>query len=131
MKYLCLVYLEDALTETMSGPDYDAVTAELLDYRESLRAGGHDIASSSLQPGHTATTIRVRNGRILMEDGPFTDANEHLDGFYLIEAGDLNDAIRIAARLPSARIGSIEIRPVREPEPARPRQEQTANLSRY
>jgi hypothetical protein len=65
-----------------------------------------------------------------MEDGPFAETNDHLDGFYLIEAGDLNDAIRLAARLPSARIGSIEIRPVRELDPARPPQERVADHSR-
>jgi len=119
MKYLCLVYLEEQQADEPAPPEQRIMTAELLDFRDTLRASGHDVASSSLQPADTATTIRVRNGRILMEDGPFARANDQLDGFYLIEAGDLNDAIRIAARMPSARIGSVEIRPVREIDPAR------------
>ncbi len=117
MKYLCLVYLDDARAPCPSESEQEAMTAEDIDYRNALRERGYAVASSSLQPADTATTIRVRDGRVLMGDGPYADANEHLDGFYLIEAGDLNDAIRIAARMPTARIGSIEIRPVREIEP--------------
>jgi hypothetical protein len=127
MKYLCLVYLDDACTPGPAGSEHDA---EVSEYRHTLEESGYAVVSSSLQPAETATTIRVRNGRILMEDGPYGDRNELLDGIYLIEAGDLNDAIRIAARMPTARIGSIEIRPVRELEPARPVPEQTANQSR-
>jgi len=127
MKYLCLVYLEDMPTEGAAA--LDAITAEVIDFRDALRSSGYEVASSSLQPAHAATTIQVRNGQLLMADGPFTGSNEQLDGFYLIEAGDLNDAIRVAARMPSARVGNIEIRPVRELQAARSPQEHPPSLS--
>jgi hypothetical protein len=106
MKYLCLVYAEEERLGEI--PDADCVA-----YDEAIRESGHCIASEALQPVETATTVRVRNGRIGVVDGPFAETKERLAGFYMIEARDLNEAIQIASRIPPAAIGSIEVRPVR------------------
>lgn len=87
---------------------------ECLAYDQALRDGGRCLASEALQPVHTAATVRVRNGKVSVRDGPFTETKECLAGFYLIEAADLDDAIRVAAQIPPARVGSVEVRPVRE-----------------
>jgi hypothetical protein len=83
-------------------------------YDQSLRNAGRCLASEALQPVHTATTVRVRDGKMLIRDGPFTETKECLAGFYLIDAANLNDAIQIASQMPPARVGSIEVRPIRE-----------------
>lgn len=114
MKYLCLVYQEEATVDALPGSLCDAIAAEVLDYRQELRQSGRLIASSPLQPVRMATTVRVRNGTVSITDGPFAETKEQLGGFYLIEARDLNEAIRVAAMMPSARLGSIEVRPLRE-----------------
>lgn len=106
MKYLCLVYGDENLLE-------HADDALCIAYDDGLRASGHCIASEALQPVATATTLRVRDGRVSVTDGPFAETKEQLAGFYLIEAADLDEAIRLAADIPPARIGSIEIRPLR------------------
>jgi hypothetical protein len=116
MKYLCLIYHDEACVASLPATEYEAVMADVEDYQEELQASGYYISSAPLQAAHTATTIRVRNGRMLMTDGPFAETNEQLGGFYLIDATDLNDAIRVAARMPSARIGSVEVRPLRDNE---------------
>jgi len=106
MKYLCLVYGEEDKTATMD--DH-----ECLAYDAGLRASGRCIASEALEPIATATTVRVRNGRLSISDGPFAETKEQLAGFYLIDARDLNEAIQLAAKIPPARIGSVEVRPIR------------------
>jgi hypothetical protein len=106
MKYLCLVYLEESRLHEL--PDEDCVA-----YDAAIRRSGHCIASEALQPVETATTVRVRNGRTAITDGPFAETKEQLAGFYMIEAKDLNEAIQIASKIPPARVGSIEVRPVR------------------
>ena len=106
MKYLCLVYSQEQVLEGV--PDRDCVA-----YDTELRESGRCLASEALEPVATATTIRVRNGRVAITDGPFAETKEQLTGFYLIEAEDLNEAIRLASKIPPARVGSIEIRPVR------------------
>ena len=105
MKYLCLVYGEEKAIQTMD-------ERHCLDYDESVRESGHCIASEALQPVATATTVRVRNGRLLVTDGPFAETKEGLGGFYLIDVGDLDEALDWAARCPGARYGSVEVRPV-------------------
>lgn len=113
MKYLCLVYQESSagsLPESLS----NETASEVPDHREELRLSGYLIASSTLQSAQAATTVRVRNGRVSVSDVPFVEAKERLGEFYLIEAWDLNDAIRVASRIPSACIGRIEVRPLRE-----------------
>jgi hypothetical protein len=107
MKYLCLVYLEEKKLEDI--PD-----SECKAYGDGLRASGHAIAAEALQSIHTATTVRVRNGKLSVTDGPFAETKEQLAGFYLIDANDLNEAIQLASRIPPARAGSVEVRPVRE-----------------
>jgi hypothetical protein len=107
MKYLCLIYGEEA---TLAGLGDDECAA----YDDSVRASGHCLASQALEPVHTATTLRVRQGRLSITDGPYAETKEQLAGFYLLEARDLNEAIQVAARIPPARVGAVEIRPVRE-----------------
>jgi hypothetical protein len=86
--------------------------AEYGSFTEDIQKSGHLLGGEALQPTHTATTVRVRNGKVSTTDGPFAETKEQLGGFYLVEANDLNEAIQIAARIPSARYGSIEVRPV-------------------
>jgi len=106
MKYLCLVYLDEKRLDEL--PDEDCVA-----YDTAIRTSGHCIASEALQSVQTATTVRMRNGKMSITDGPFAETKEQLAGFYMIEARDLNDAIQIASKIPPARVGSIEVRPVR------------------
>lgn len=106
MNYLCLVYLDENKLHEL--PDSDCVS-----YDAAIRQSGHCIASEALESVQTATTVRVRNGKVSITDGPFAETKEQLAGFYLIEAHDLNEAIQIAAKIPPARVGSIEVRPVR------------------
>lgn len=106
MKYLCLVYLdENRIHET---PDEDCV-----EFDTGIRASGYCLASEALQSVQTATCVRMRDGRMSITDGPFAETKEQLAGFYMIEARDLNEAIQIAAKIPPARIGCIEVRPIR------------------
>ena len=107
MKYLCLVYGEEQKIGAMTDDDCMA-------YDQALRNGGRCLASEALQPVHTATTVRVRDGKMSVTDGPFAETKEFLAGFYLIDAADLNEAIQVASQMPPARVGSIEVRPVRE-----------------
>ena len=107
MKYLCLVYLDEKKLDQV--PDSDCMA-----FGEDLRKSGHRIAAEALQGVDTATTVRVRNGKMSMTDGPFAETKEQLAGFYLIEAKDLNEAVQLAAKIPPARVGSIEVRPTRE-----------------
>jgi hypothetical protein len=112
MKYLCLIYENEKNWETMPQADSEAIMNEYFAFTEDTRKNGKYIAGEALQPTPTATTVRVRNGKISTTDGPFAETKEQLGGFYLIEAQDLNDAIQVAARIPSARLGAIEVRPV-------------------
>jgi len=106
MKYLFLVYLDEKRLDEL--PDEDCVA-----YDTAVRKSGHCIASEALESVQTATTVRVRNGKLAVTDGPFAETKEQLAGFYMIEAGDLNEAIQLASKIPPARVGSIEVRPVR------------------
>ena len=107
MKYLCLVYIEE--TKWNDVPDRECIA-----YVKALSASGKMIGGEPLHPVATATTVRVREGRVSVTDGPFAETKEHLAGFYMVDAQDLDEAIRIAAKIPPARTGSIEVRPVRE-----------------
>jgi hypothetical protein len=111
VKYLCLVYGEEKEFAKMED-------AECVAFDEGLRARSLCIASEALMPVQTATSVRVRNGRVSVTDGPFAETRETLAGFYLIDARDLNEAIQVAAQIPPARVGTIEIRPIR-PLPGR------------
>jgi hypothetical protein len=107
MKYLCLVYSDEKELDGLSD-------AECAMCSEELRESGHRIAAEALESVQTATTVRVRHGKLSITDGPFAETKEQLAGFYLIDASDLNDAIRVAAKIPAARVGSIEVRPIRQ-----------------
>ena len=107
MKYLCLVYSEEKKLDAVDDRDCMACGT-------ALRESGQLIAAEALQPVQTATTVRVRNDKVSVTDGPFAETKEQLAGFYLIDAKDLNHAIQVAAKIPPARVGSIEVRPVRE-----------------
>lgn len=106
MKYLCLVYLDEKRLGEL--PDEDCV-----EFDTAVRTNGHCIASEALESVQSATTVRVREGKLSITDGPFAETKEQLAGFYMIEAGNLDEAIQIAGRIPPARVGSIEVRPIR------------------
>jgi hypothetical protein len=114
MKYLCLIYDEEKKMAAMSKTEGDAFMGEYFAFTESIQKSGQHLGGEALQPVQTATTVRVRNGKVSTTDGPFAETKEQLGGFYFIEARDLNDAIQVASRIPSARTGSIEVRPIME-----------------
>jgi hypothetical protein len=114
MKYLALVYLEEAEIQKMSQKEWDALNAECIAYGDDIVRSGHRLGGEALEPTSTATTVRVRNGKVATTDGPFAETKEQLAGFYFLEARDLNEAIQVASRIPPARLGSVEIRPVRQ-----------------
>jgi len=107
MKYLCLVYMDEESLDAM--PDRDCIAFE-----ESVRKSGRHIAGEALQRVATATTVRVRDGRVSLTDGPFAETKEQLAGFYLIDAKDLDDAIQVAAKIPPARLGGVDVRPIKD-----------------
>ncbi len=121
MKYLCLAYEDEAIFADMPRSQWDALRAETLAYASSLRASGHLLSAEPLQSARSAVTVRVRDRRVATTDGPFAETKEQLGGFFLIEARDLNEAIQISAQWPSARFGTIEVRPLEDslPEEAR------------
>jgi hypothetical protein len=112
MQYLCLVYADEARVNGMSQEEIDALIDETAANNEELRASGQLILAQALEQVDEAMTVRVRGGRLSVTDGPFAETNEQLGGFVLIEARDLNEALQIAGRIPSARLGSVEVRPV-------------------
>jgi hypothetical protein len=112
MRYLCLIYDDEANAKGRSKAERDAFTGEYYAFTEAIRKSGHYVAGEALQPVNSATTIRVRGGNLSTTDGTFAETKEQLGGFYMIEARDLNDAIQVASRIPSARSGSVEVRPV-------------------
>jgi hypothetical protein len=114
MKYLCLIYQEESARQAMLKADADRMHGEYHTYTEDIKKSGHYLGGNALQPTGTATTVRVRNGRTATTDGPFAETKEQLAGYYLVEAKDLNDAIQVGARIPGARFGSIEVRPIWE-----------------
>ena len=112
MKYLCMIYDEEKKMAGMAKSELDTLLAEYQAFSESIKASGHYLGGNPLQPVHTATSVRVRNGKMSTTDGPYAETKEQLGGYYLIEAKDLNDAIQVASRIPSAKLGTIEVRPI-------------------
>jgi hypothetical protein len=112
MQYLLMIYRNEAELGKMSAADRKQVTAEYGTFSQSIIQSGHFKAGDGLQPTTTATTVRVREGKTLTTDGPFAETREQLGGYYLIDAKDLDTALAIAARIPGAKNGSIEVRPV-------------------
>ena len=112
MRYLCLIYDEEAKMANMSPEEGEQFMGEYFQFTEEVKNSGKYVAGEALHPVSAATTLRIRNGKVSTTDGPFAETKEQLGGFYLIEARDLNEALQVAQRIPSARTGSIEIRPV-------------------
>jgi hypothetical protein len=112
MKYLCLIYDQERDWDAMPQAEADAWLAECMAAGQEIEAGGHLVASEALHAVAAATTVRIRNGHMSVTDGPFAETKEQLGGFYLIEARDLDEAVQIAAKIPSVRTGGIEVRPV-------------------
>jgi hypothetical protein len=114
MKYLCLIYDDEQQMMKKPRDETGKMSADYMTYTESIKKSGHYLGGNALQPTHTATTVRSRGGKVSTTDGPFAETKEQLGGYYLIEAKDLNDAIQVASRIPSAKSGSIEVRPIHE-----------------
>jgi hypothetical protein len=114
MKYLCLIYIEEATLHALPQRERQALSDESMSYCDQLQKVGQLLAASPLHPVETATTVRVRDGKVSTTDGPFAETKEQLGGFLMLDVPDLNDAIRIASHFPAARIGSVEVRPMKE-----------------
>ena len=112
MRYLCLIYENEKAWETSPQAESEAIMGEYFAFTEGIRSNGKLVSGEALQPTQTATTVKVRNGKVSTTDGPFAETKEQLGGYYLIEAKDLNDAIQVASKIPSARHGAVEVRPV-------------------
>jgi hypothetical protein len=112
MQYLLMIYRSEAEFGRMTADDRKTMTGEYGAFTQSIIQSGHFKAGDGLQPTTTATSVRVRDGKILTTDGPFAETREQLAGYYLIEAKDLDTALGIAARIPEAKRGTIEVRPV-------------------
>jgi hypothetical protein len=112
MKYMLLIYERESDWAALSEQEQGRIFQEYGVFTKSIRESGNYVAGDALQPTSTATTVRVRDGKKMTTDGPFAETREQLGGYYLIEAKDLDEALAIAARIPSARAGSIEVRPV-------------------
>jgi len=117
MKYLCMAYESEDIFHTMSADDWESLRTETLAYVDKIEKSGHLILTNALQSGRTAVTVRIRGGRLSTTDGPFAETKEQIGGFFLIDARDLDEAVQIAANWPSARLGSIEVRPIEETLP--------------
>jgi hypothetical protein len=114
MKYLCLVVLDEKKLDALSSKESEELNDESLAYDDVLRKGGHFLAAQALESVQSATTIRLRNGKVSVTDGPFAETHEQIGGFILIEARDLNEAIQLASKIPVLRLGGIEVRPIKE-----------------
>jgi hypothetical protein len=116
MRYLCLIYLDEGELAAMPERDMDALNARHLAFNDEILGSGHFIEAEALQPAAATTCVRVRNGKATLTDGPYAETKEMVAGFYVIEARDLNEAIQVASRIPSAPLGTLEVRPCRDLE---------------
>ncbi len=112
MKDLCLLYQDNTLPQRMPQEEASRLQADWMAFLQESKKSGHLIDQNGLQPGHTATTISVRNGKVLTTDGPYAETKEQLGGYVVIDARDLNEAIQVASKIPTVRYGSVEIRPL-------------------
>ena len=112
MKFLCLVYIEPKTMAALSKSEGATLDHDSLAYDKELSRSGHYLASDALQSVSTARTVQVRRGKAKFTDGPFAETKEHLGGFILIDAADMDEALDIAAKIPMAKFGTIEVRPV-------------------
>jgi hypothetical protein len=114
MRYLCLIHLDERDLETMPAAELDALNAAHLDFNDELRATGQFLVAEALDPPRTASCVRVRRGKPVVTDGPYAETKEMIAGFYLLEARDMQEATELASRIPSARLGTVEVRPARQ-----------------
>ena len=112
MQYLLLIYGNESRWDTVPKAEQDKIMKEFMDYSRSIAESGHMRGGNELNVTATAKTVRVRDGKELVTDGPFAETKEQLGGYYLVEAKDMNEAVKLGARIPSARWGSIEVRPI-------------------
>ena len=112
MRYLLMLYTKESDWAAMAEADRGSLYKEYMEFTESIRTSGQYIGGNPLQPTTTATTVRVRDGKSGITDGPFAETREQLGGYYLIEAADLDEAVSIASRIPAARLGAVEVRPI-------------------
>lgn len=115
MKFICLICAEKVM-EQMPKEDADKHYQEYAEFTNDIKRTGHFIGANRLTPSNTAITLRVRDGKVSITDGPFAETKEQFGGYYLIEARDLNEAIHVAAKIPGARLGCVEVRPIAEDE---------------
>ena len=129
MRYMLLIYSPESYWQTISEQERGKIYQEYLDFTASIKKSGHWLAGDPLERTAAATTVRVRNGKPMATDGPFAETREQLGGYYIVEAKNLDEATAIAERVPSSRIGSIEVRPILDmPEgPARQAKAQAAS----
>jgi hypothetical protein len=120
VKYLCLVYTDETKLAALSDREWDALVVENLDLCEQLRRSGHYVSAAPLDSVRSAVTVRLRDGKRATTDGPFAETKEQLGGYYLIEARDRAEAVEVAARIPGARLGSVEVRALRAHDPREP-----------
>ena len=114
MKYLCLIYSDESQFPKLPKSEMEQMMGEYFAFTEGIKKSGHYVTGNPLEPTHAATTVRVRNGKVSTTDGPFAETKEQLGGYYVIEAKDLNEAIQVASRIPGAKIGCVEVRPIAE-----------------
>ena len=114
MKYLCMIYDDENVWATMPKAESDAMMGEYFAFTEGIRESGQYLAGEALQPVSTATTVRIRNGKLSTTDGPFAETKEQLGGFYILKCKDLDEAIHWASKIPGALKGTIEVRPIWE-----------------
>ena len=114
MQYLCLIYKDEKEWQKPPPAESAKIMSEFSAFTEAVRKSGHYVGGNALAPTHTATTVRVRQGKLATTDGPFAETKEQLGGYFLLNARDLNEAIQLAARIPGARVGSVEVRPLVE-----------------
>jgi hypothetical protein len=114
MRYLCLIYLDEQQLAAMPEPQMSALNARHLQFNDGLLASGQFVEAEALEPGTATTCVQVRHGRTAITDGPYAETKEQVAGFYLVEARDLDEALQVAARIPSAPLGTIELRPCRD-----------------
>ena len=117
MKYLCLVFYDENIINNMTSNEWKSLNHECVACGEGLRESGKMIGGNALHHSSTATSLRIRDGKPLITDGPFAETKEQLAGYYMLDARDLNEAIQLASKIPPARFGTIEIRPIRELDP--------------
>jgi hypothetical protein len=117
MKYLCLVFYDEQVRNALSDADSQALIDEARSSTEGMRRSGHLLTAFPLEEVNSASTVRIRNGKVIVTDGPFAETREQIGGFVLLEASDLNQAIQLASRIPPGRLGGVEVRPIMESTP--------------